>query len=359
MFLTELLNNATTEAESLIPVTSSSYINALLILGASFIFAKIADFIFEKVFPKITAHTETELDDKIVAGLKYPIYFTVILVGIYASLHSIAFGESAFYYIDNLLQTAIIVIGALGAWRVISILIDGILAKFAAKTKSALDDEMVPLLKNISKIIIIFVAIAMALSAWDIDITPLLASAGIVGIALAFAAQSTVANLFGGIAIYFDKPFKVGDRIQIESGEIGDVVEIGIRSTRLKTLDSLLIILPNEKIANSKVINFHQPMPNINIRLNVGVAYGSDVELVKKTLLKVAKNSKSVLNEPAPEVLFTELGDFALKFLLVAWINDPTKKANVIDEINTGIAREFKKAKIDIPFPTQTIYVKK
>ncbi|VVB59674.1 Small-conductance mechanosensitive channel MscMJ [uncultured archaeon] len=359
MFLSDALKNISLEAGKYVPITNSSYINALLILAVSLVLAKIADFIFEKVFLRITAHTETDLDDKIVASLKSPIYFAVLAAGVYASLHSISLGENVFYYTDNLIQTAIAIIGSVAAWRVTSILIDGVVGKFAAKTKSTLDDEMVPLLKNISKILIIFIAIIAVLSAWDINITPLLASAGIVGVALAFAAQSTVANLFGGIAIYFDKPFKVGDRIQLDSGEIGDVVEVGIRSTRVKTLDDTMIIIPNDKIANAKVINFNQPVPRMNIKINVGVAYGSDVAKVKETLSKVARNSASVLKEPAPAVHFIDHGDFALKFMLTAWINDPAKKLSAIDEINTGISAEFRKAKIDIPFPTQTIYVSK
>ena len=359
MFLTEILKNVTSQTSGLIPSASPDYLTSLIILFASFIFAKIADFVFEKVFLRITAHTETDLDDKIVSGLKAPIYYTVIIIGVYAALHNLNLGVSAFYYIDNTLQTAIIIIGAVAAWRIVSILIDGVVAKFAAKTKSTLDDEMIPLFKNLSKLVIIFVTIMLVLSAWDIDVTPLLASAGIVGLALAFAAQSTVANLFGGVAVYFDKPFKVGDRIQLETGEIGDVIEIGIRSTRINTLDDTLIIIPNEKIANSKVTNFNQPMPRMNVKINVGVTYGSDVEKVKKALLKAALDAPSVLKTPKPNVLFMEHGDFALKFVLTAWINAPALKNVVLDEINTEIDREFRKAKIEMAFPTQTVYLKK
>ncbi len=359
MFLTEILKNITIETEGVIPATSYSYLNALIILFASFVLAKIADFVFEKVFLKITSHTETDIDDKIVENLKSPIYYAVIVIGTYVSLHSISLDEQIFFYFDNMIQTALILIGAVAAWRISSILIDGVISKFAAKTKSTLDDEMMPLFKNITKLVIIFVAIMMILAAWDINVTPLLASAGIVGLALAFAAQSTVANLFGGVAVYFDKPFKVGDRIQLESGEIGDVVEIGIRSTRIKTFDDTLIIIPNEKIANSKVTNFNQPIPRMNVKFNIGVVYGSNVADVRKALLKSADDAPSVLKEPAPSVLFVEHGDFALKFMLIAWIDMPTRKGTVLDEVNTAINREFKKAKIEMAFPTQTVYLKK
>ncbi len=359
MFITDILKNITMGTNGLIHETSYPYVNAFLILAASLILAKIADFVFEKIFLRLTAHTETELDDKIISSLKSPIYYAVLTIGVYVSLHSLDLGENAFYYTDNIIQTLIIIIGAIAVWRVSSDLIDGVISKFAAKTKSALDDEMVPLFKNISKIVIIFVAIIWTLSAWDINITPFLASAGVIGIALAFAAQSTVANLFGGVAVYFDKPFRVGDRIQLESGEIGDVVEVGIRSTRITTFDDTLIIIPNDKIANSKIINFNQPVPRMNVKFNIGVVYGSDVAKVKKTLLKAAEGAHNILKTPKPVVLFTEHGDFALKFLLIVWIDMPTRKGTVLDEINTEINREFSKAKIEMAFPTQTVYLKK
>jgi len=207
--------------------------------------------------------------------------------------------------------------------------------------------------------VIVFVALLWTLSAWDVNITPFLASAGVVGIALAFAAQSTVPNLFGGISVLFRQAFQSGRSDSAESGEIGDVVEVGIRSTRITTFDDTLIVIPNDKIANSKIINFNQPVPRMNVKFNIGVEYGSDVEKVKKTLLKSAEGAHNILKNPKPVVLFLEHGDYALKFTLIVWIDLPTKKGVVLDEINTEINREFRKAKIEMAFPTQTIYLKK
>lgn len=359
MAIDPTLANISAETSQYLPITSSVYLNAAIILAVFVVLARVVDYVFEKIFLRLTSHTKTDIDDRIVAALKSPIFYAVVLLGAFTSLHYLPLGEKIFYYVDNLLQTAVIAIAAISAIRVSTILIDSIGKRVTAKTKSTLDDELLPLFKNVAKIIIIFIALMWTLAAWDIDITPLLASAGIVGIALAFAAQSTVANLFGGIAIYFDKPFRIGERIQLESGEIGDVAEIGIRSTRIRTLDHTMIILPNDKIVNSKIINFHQPVAEMNVKINVGVAYGSDTGKVRRTLLKVAKSAQSVMKNPAPDVFFVEHADSALKFLLIAWISDPSKRISALDEINEGIAREFKKEKIDIPFPTQTVYLKK
>lgn len=360
MFLNETLKNLTQQTLSFLPESASSspYLTALVILLASFFIAKIVQFVFKKIFLRLTAHTKTELDDKIIQNLKSPIFYTIIIIGTYLSLHTLNLG-GFFYYTDNSLQTVIIIIAAAAISRVANTFADEVLVKVASKTKTTFDDELLPLIKTVFRILVIFFAIMGILSAWDINVTPLLASAGILGFAVAFAAQSTIANLFGGIAVYFDKPFKIGDRIQLESGEVGDVFEVGIRSTRIHTLDGTLLILPNEKIANAKIINFNQPHPKMIVKIDVGVAYGSDTGNVKKALLLAAKNSAAVLHDPAPSVFFTEHGDFALKFRLIAWIPEPSKKLIAIDQLNENIAKELKKAKIGIPFPTQTVYLAK
>ena len=334
-------------------------VSAFTILILSVILGKIVDFVFEKIFMQLAKNTTTDVDDKILAVLKAPIFLTVSLLGLILSLSMITALQGAMSIFINIIKSVLIIIWVVTAAKISKVLIYGVLGKLAAKTETTLDDELMPLFENITKIVLYFIGLAMILKAWNIDVTPLLASAGIVGIAVAFAAQNTIAHIFGGISVYFDKPFKVGDRIQLESGELGDVIDVGIRSTRIQTLDETMIVIPNDKIANSKIINFNAPSPRMNVKINVGVSYGSDVAKVKKTLLKVAKEITEALKDPEPQVFFTEHGDYSLKFVLITWISNPIQKGVLIDKVNEGIDREFKKAGIHIPFPTQTIYMEK
>ena len=161
------------------------------------------------------------------------------------------------------------------------------------------------------------------LSIWKINITPLLASAGIAGLAIAIAAKDTLSNFFGGISIFMDRPYKIGDYIVLDSGERGEVVAIGMRSTRMKTRDDILISIPNSILANSKIINESAPVPNFRVRIPVSVAYGSDIDLVEKTLLDIASKNDQILQEPVPRVRFREFGDSALNFQLLCWAREP------------------------------------
>ncbi len=339
--------------------TQLQFIAALAMLCIFIVLAKFTDFVFEKIFLKLASKTRTEVDDKILNVLKTPIFATVALIGIIISFGMITALETFMPVIINVIKTILVIIWTAASIKIAAILINDVIAHVASKTKSTLDDEMLPLFNNLAKIIICFIGLMMILSIWNIEITPLLASAGIAGFALAFAAKDTLSHLFGGISVYFDKPFKVGDRIQLDSGEYGDVKEIGIRSTRILTLDETLIVVPNDTIANSKIVNYHAPHSRMKVKLRIGTSYGSDVAKVKKTLLKIANSIPEVRDKPKPIVLFIEHGDFSLNFLLITWVDNPGLKGTVTDQLNMGIDREFKKEGIDIPFPTQTIYTVK
>ena len=339
-------------------ITIASYIIAIFILIVFFVLAQITNFLFNKVFKVLTAKTKSNIDDKIMKILNMPIFYSVVLMGVYQSFSYI--GVLVRYSDDfsRIIKSLVIVIWIYAIAKLVNVVILGIGFKFAEKTKSTLDDELMPLFQKLSNIIVYFIGIMLLLKMWNIDITPLLASAGIMGFVIAFAAQDTLSHLFGGVSIYFDKPFRVGDRVQLESGEIGDVLEIGIRSTRIKTFDETVVILPNSKIANSKIINYNQPASKIKEKIKIGVAYGSDIDKVKKILLDIAENTEGVEKDPAPSVYFTEFLDFALEFVIVTWVDSPREKFAVKTKINEEIYRRFNKEGVQIPYPTQDVYMR-
>ena len=339
-------------------ITIASYVVAIVILIIFFILAQITNFLFNKVFKVLTAKTKNDTDDKIMKILNMPIFYSVVLLGAYQSFDYIGVLANYSDSFSKIIKSFVLIIWIYAVSKLVNIIISEFGFKFAEKTKSTLDDELMPLFQKLSNIVIFFAGIMFLLKMWNIDITPLLASAGIMGFVIAFAAQDTLSHLFGGISIYFDKPFRVGDRIQLESGEIGDVLEIGIRSTRIKTFDETVVILPNSKIANSKIINYNQPAAKIKEKIKIGVAYGSDIDKVKKILLNIAENTEGVEKNPAPSVYFTEFLDHALEFVIVTWVDSPGKKFMVKTKINEEIYRRFNEEGIQIPYPTQDIYLR-
>lgn len=356
--MTDFFNEFNQTVGSYAGITAASYIAAIVILTAFFIIAQITNFIFNKVFKVLASKTKTNFDDDMMKILNAPIFYTVALLGVYQSLAYISVFSQYSDDIWKIIKSIMIIIWACAISNLVSLLISELGVKFAEKTKSTLDDELMPLFRKLSRVIIYFAALMLLLNMWNLDITPFLASAGIAGFVIAFAAQDAISHLFGGISIYFDKPFRVGDRIQLESGEIGDVLEIGIRSTRIKTFDETVIIIPNSKIASSKIVNYNQPEAKIKEKVEITAAYGSDIDKVKKILLEIANSIEEVEKNPAPSVYLNELGDYGLKFLVIMWVDNPHKTYKVKTKMNEEIYKRFKKERIKIPYPTREVIMK-
>jgi small-conductance mechanosensitive channel len=184
-----------------------------------------------------------------------------------------------------------------------------------------------------------------------------LASAGVAGIAIGFAAKDSLANLFGGLFVIMDSPYKIDDYINLDSGERGKVVKIGLRSTRLLTRDDVEITVPNAAIANAKVVNESGgPWQKRRVAVTVGVAYGSDVRQVNEILMNSAMQVDLIAGDPAPRVRFAEMGDSALIFRVLGWIDEPELRGQAIDALNTAIYNDLNAAGVVIPFPQRTIH---
>ena len=190
------------------------------------------------------------------------------------------------------------------------------------------------------------------MSAW-------LASAGIVGIAIGFAAKDTLANLFAGVFILADSPYKIGDYVVLDSGERGMVTHIGIRSTRLLTREDVEITIPNAVMGNTRISNESGgPHEKYRLRVKVGVAYGSDIDHVKDLLMTIATNEKDVCDSPEPRVRFRTFGGSSLDIELLCWVENPEVRGRVLDILNTAIYKCFNAEGIEIPYSKQDLYIK-
>ena len=187
---------------------------------------------------------------------------------------------------------------------------------------------------------------------------PLVASLGIAGIAVAFALQNTLGNIFGGISLILDKSVKVDDVIKLDQDTYGTVIDVGLRSTKILTWDGELVTIPNGKLADSRILNFYQPNPSVRVVIEFGVEYGSDTSKVNKVILDAISKIPVVLKDPAPKVMMMEMGDSALKFKALFWVENFDIKFDTKSLATEEIYNALRKAGIGIPFPTRTIYLK-
>lgn len=222
-----------------------------------------------------------------------------------------------------------------------------------------IEERTLPLFDLLLTVVIVAVAAYALLMIWEIDPTAWLASAGVVGIAVGFAARETLANLFGGFTIIADAPYKVGDYVVLDTGERGEVTRVGIRSTRILTRDDVEVTMPNSIMANTKIVNESGgTWERFRIRIKVGVAYGSDIDRVVELLESLAADHPTVCREPTPRVRMRAFGESSLDFELLCWVNRPAERGLVTHELYMKIYKAFEREGIAIPFPQRDVWVR-
>lgn len=336
---------------------ANNYVRAVVILLIVFSVLRILMIILEKVFLRITSKTKTDLDDKFVSKASRPITIWVLLIGIRFAIEELPLAENVDRIFGNIISSLIILSLAFVIYYFLDIIFFVFLKKYIGK-KSAVRESLMGLLKSI--IIALFFALALLyiLELWGVEIGPFLAALGIAGLAVALALQPALANIFSGISIILDKTVKVGDLIYLDNETKGRVNHVGLRSTKILTFDNELIIVPNSKIADSKIQNVAEPEPKTRAVIPFGVAYGSDIDQVKKIVMAEIKKVKHFINDPEPTVRFIQMGASSLDFKAYFYVDSFENKWAAIDEANTRIYNALNKNKISIPFPQLDVHIK-
>lgn len=308
---------------------------------------------FIKIF---TAKTKTQLDDIIIEHLDKPVVFLIILAGFYYGIAQLNFSESAKLFVNNVF----LVLATLSITWVVIRLIDSFIVFYlrpiAKKTKSDIDDHLISIMRKAVNIVLWILVIIMLVKRFGVDISALLTGVGLGGLAFAFAAKDMLANLFGGVAILSDKPFKVGDRIKVGTND-GIVIEIGLRTTRMRTFDGTHIVIPNSNIANSVIENVSKEKAR-RVKIIIGLEYGTPQKKMfeaEKIMKEVIKKNKHTQDKSS--VTFKEFGESSLNMQLMYWIKDLNNIRAAKHEINLGIKERFEKAKIEMAFPTRTVHL--
>jgi MscS family membrane protein len=331
----------------------NKYLQALTIAIMFIVVGKVAEMILTSMIGRLAKRTKTDMDDRLVVLLHKPIFMTFVLIGLAMATRRLLLPESVEFITLGILRTI-----AVGVWYSLLHKFTTVFAHSARNRKNSkiVETGMLQLLQNVVKVVLFAMAVYFIFLAWEVNVTAWVASAGIVGLAISFAAKDTLSNLFAGVSIVMDAPYKTGDFINLDTGERGMVTMIGLRSTRILTRDDIEITIPNGVIGNSKIVNeAGGPSQKHRISLKVGVAYGSDIDHVIATLKKVAADVDGISSTPEARVRFRKFGDWSLDLELQCWIAQPVDRGRISHELHCAVYKAFAENDITIPVPTHDL----
>lgn len=332
---------------------------AVVTLVAAVVLAVLVDRVVLGVARALAARTAWRGDDIIVHAVHRPAGLTVLLVGAWWAIKPFVSVWDGASHVWAAFATLGVVLWSIAALRVVQAFLNHLSAHHTQY--SVVQPRTLPLFDIGFKTVLFGGSAYLLLLAWGIDVTGWLASAGIVGIAVGFAAKDTLANLFAGLFILADAPYKLGDYLVLDEKTRGRVTEIGLRSTRLLTRDDIEIILPNSVMANAKIINESGgPYEKERVRLPLGVAYGSDLARTRAVLVEeVHKIDLFVLDDPshAPRVRYRRFGDSAVELEILAWIHLPENRGRALDALVVAVHDRLRAEGIEIPFPKRDLYL--
>ncbi len=332
------------------------WVQAAVILAAFFVFAAFLLLIERKIIKKITGKTKTTLDDLLVDKTRVPLLLLILMFGMQTALIPLDINGA----IKNIVWSIVTILFMYLVGVIFTSIIIDWGQHFAKRTHTQIDDTLLPLFKKIIAILLVLISFLWILRIWEVNITPYLAGLGIGGVILGLALQDTFKNVFSGISLVLDKNIKVNDKVRLESGEVGEVHEISLRSTKIRTYNNEMLVVPNGKLADMRFINYTQPNDRIRVVAKFTTAYGVKIEHVKKLILEaIRKKMKGIEKEPEPAINFESMGDFALQFQALFWVDDWRNAYDKEKEALELIYNTLKKANIEIPYPTRTVYVKK
>ncbi len=340
-------------------VLTNSIVRALIIFIAFLAIAKSVLSILKEYVSKYNIiNDETAYRSVILSKCEYPLAWILVFYGCKLALRELGLIDSFLY---PLINTFIVIVVMATLHIVIDSLISYWQKRWHERTKSKLDDEMFLIAHNFLKILTLLLGIIFILVIWGLGPTlkNLLLSLSVIGVILGFALKDSFSNIFSGIALMLDRCYKTGDLIRLETGELGKVVKIGLRSTKLRTYDNEVITVPNAILATTKVVNYAQPDNNLRISIYFSVEYSTDIKKLKKAAFKSLKKFSDDIVAERTSLRLEKLGDFALEFRLLVVIKDYKKRLSLKSEITESLFSELKKQKIKIPYPIRTIQLKK
>jgi len=338
---------------------ANDYLRAFLVFVIFFFAIRVVIFIIEKIALRLTKKTKTDLDDQLLKRSSMPITALALLISLRITFEEVVLSGGISSALNSLVYSLMVIFLAILAYVIVDVLVISSLKVLTRKTKSKIDDSIITLFHSALNIALIVISLLYILQLWGIEITPLLATLGVAGLAVALALQPILSNIFSGASIILDQSVRSQDLVYLGDGTKGKVEKVGLRSTRIRTFDNELVIIPNNKLADSTIQNVALPEPKTRVVIPFSVAYGSKIDEVKKLIKKEVESIELVSKTEDVVIRFIEMADSSLNFNVYFYVDSFENRANATDEANTRIYNALNKANIGIPFPQLDVNLKK
>jgi MscS family membrane protein len=357
--VTKVVARAGLARTEILGLSAADWINlgiSLVLVLAGYL---LGTWLIRSILPRVVRRTPTTFDDEALKAIGPNLRWLVVLLLLNFGTLRLTFVAAG---LKTLLDDVYFVLGLLIGFRVVWSLIDLTDAWYRERLaqEERLDelDPVLTLLVRLGRVVVALVGITIGLSHFGINVTAFAAALGLGGLAISLAARDTIADAISGFIILVDRPFRIGDRIEIQGiGTWGDVVDIGLRTTRIRTRDNRMVIVPNSTIGSSQVVNYTYPDPRYRIQTHVGIAYGTDIEVARRILIDTVAQVEGVLPDKPVDALYIEMGDSAMIFRVRWWIESYEDTRRFYDRVHTALQSALDEAGIESPFPTQSFNV--
>jgi len=333
----------------------TQWILPVAFIAGGFVVGLIIEKIVMVRLKKLAAKTKAGTDDIIISSLRGMLILWTTILGVYLAIHSISLRP----HLSVIILKALAVIIILSATIVLAKIASGFVSLHTKRVEGAFLSTSI--FANLTKLLLFIVGILVVLDYLGVSITPILTALGVGGLAVALALQETLSNLFSGLQIIAAGQLKLGDYIKLDSGDEGYVTDITWRNTTIRTVQSNVVVVPNSKLASTIITNYHQPTKDIQIRVNVGVSYDSNLEKVESVTIEVAKGIMKEVSGGIPEyepfIRYNSFGDFAINFAVFMRAKEFADQYLIIHEFIKRLHKRYAEEGIVIPFPVRTVHI--
>jgi small-conductance mechanosensitive channel len=318
----------------------------------------LANVLLRRFMGALVDRTKTDLDDTLLDVTQLPLQLIVMAIVLDLAIGRLDFlPDSWSGAIEDGFFVAYVIIIFLFLWRLISALAAWYGQEAAELTETELDEQLLPFFRRIALLGLLVIMLIILLGHFGVEVSGLVATLGVGSLVIGLAGQAALTDTISGFLIMVDRPFRIGDRIEIlELDTWGDVVDIGLRSARVRTQDNRLVVIPNSILGKSLIVNHSFPDSHYRIQMHVGIGYDSDVELARQTMIEAATGVEGVWDGRKVEALFMEMGDSALIFRIRVWIQSYEDARRIIDRVNTAVFKALTDRGIEIPYPQRTLH---